>query len=508
MSSIAALSGVLLFGSLLAAGQTPDDLGTTRAQVTGTITDRAGTRSGAAVLLTSSGRTLEATSDEEGHFRLGGLEPGRWNVRVSAEGCLDSTGFVDVRPPQVVLDVEVRRLDEGTPRFAEGAPGPEVKKWLELGNALLADGKAAQARREYQKTLAHLDLAERAEVVRAIARTHYLEGDLARARRALEDALKLDPASEDTKALLAALPPAAESVSAEVHPRSARPETDRSTSPPRARVRPPRPPVVDLTHTLEGSNTVRLDERAELGHMREVDRRYGLEPEWLQQASDYDIGGEAFALHVPEGYHHRRPDESWGVLVWVSPTADGRPPQGEALEILASHRLIWIGAHDAGNPRPLWERIGLAVDAAAAIGATYDVAPHRTYVGGYSGGGRLASALALHWPEVFRGALAWFGVSWYEPVPVPYSPGRSWAPAFRKPTSRRLQDVRDHSHFALVTGDLDFNRSETVATHRLMQRAKLDAALLQIPDADHYAGLVPEWLHRALAALDSLDGSR
>ena len=487
--------------------QTPSGADTTAGRLQGTIYDRHGPRSDATIQLESArGLGKIATADEDGHYQLRGLHPGHWTVTVSAEGCLDSSGFVIIDGAITRLDVELRRLDERTPRFAEGASRAEVEGWLERGNALVARGQAAEARAEYQKTLRHLDAAQRAEVLRGIARTYYLENDLKRARRSLESALALDPSSTDTRALLEALPRVptsrsdtatqsweAHQVSTGHHPRARRP-------------RLPVPPLTDLNPQLVGAHTVRLSERNPLGLLAEVDRRHGLEPQWVADAKDYDSSSERFALVVPPELHQRPPNRQdpsdWGAIVWISPTADGRPPSAEITAVLARHRLIWIGAHHAGNPRPLWERIGLALDAAQAVQRTFDLAGERLVVGGYSGGGRLAAATALHWPEVFSGAVSWFGVSWYEPVPVPYQPGSSWAPTFRKPTQHRLRQLRRDSRFALVTGDLDFNRSETVKTHELMRRARLQASLFQIPDADHYAGLIPEWLARSLAVLE------
>lgn len=87
----------------------------------------------------------------------------------------------------------------------------------------------------------------------------------------------------------------------------------------------------------------------------------------------------------------------WGLLVWVSPWDFGGPSgvTGPALAgILADHRLIWVGAHRAGNERARVYRWGLALDAADQMARLYEIDPSRVYAVGRSGGGRAASALA------------------------------------------------------------------------------------------------------------------
>ena len=119
----------------------------------------------------------------------------------------------------------------------------------------------------------------------------------------------------------------------------------------------------------------------------------------------------------------------------------------------------------SGNTRLPWNRVGLALDAAYNAARYYEIDPERVYVGGYSGGGRIATALTLFYPEVFRGGLFVYGVDFYRRISVPDRPGSDWLPWFPVPPKATLSQLRDDSRLVLLTGDRDFNRlqTETVA---------------------------------------------
>ncbi len=516
------IAGLLALAAVTAQAQIPSDdpieppRGDAAAGVglTGSVYDRAAPVAGARVeLVLESGAQREAVTDERGRFRFSGLTPGRWNVAVRLESYLPSEGFVIVREGAPSLDIELRRIDERTPGFSEGNPQGTVRRWLESGNALLAEGHPAQARAEYEKALPLLDPKRRAEVLAVVARTFYLEQMTESAADALWQSIQLDPESVGARELyLGVMANLGRDQEAErkLEELDASASTD---SEPQQMETPPEPPAAPGAGAppalavpeaprrgRKGSYGVRFERRSDLGLIAEVQQRYGLPDEWVQQATDYAPQAESYSVFVPEEYSE---GEQWGLLVWVSPTARGDVRRQENRELLAERRLIWIGANDAGNPRPLWERIGLALDAAQEMQRYYDLDPDRLYAGGYSGGGRMAAALAMLWPEVFRGGVSWFGTAWWAPVPVPYKPGHSWPAAFERPDRKSLSRLRKHTRLSLVTGDLDFNRSETRAVVELMHDEGIDgAAYFQIPDADHYFGVDAQWLSKALQHLD------
>ncbi|MHC4949082.1 MAG: hypothetical protein ACYTG1_12625, partial [Planctomycetota bacterium] len=78
-------------------------------------------------------------------------------------------------------------------------------------------------------------------------------------------------------------------------------------------------------------------------------------------------------VRVPAGYDPRRPA---GLVVWASPTADGRIPA--ALDTgLDELGLVAVGVDDVGNDRDVPDKLQLVLDAAATARRHYHVDPAR-----------------------------------------------------------------------------------------------------------------------------------
>lgn len=260
---------------------------------------------------------------------------------------------------------------------------------------------------------------------------------------------------------------------------------------------------VPLTADLRGTRTVRLADPSPLGNFEVFLERSGWTEQQVREYDDdpgRDLSEESFHLVVPEG---EAPEAGWGVIVWVSPWVWGGFSREEIGTVLARRGIVWIGANHAGNPRPVWERWALALDAAASVSKHLPVDPSRVWVAGYSGGGRVASALATLYPEVFAGSFSFFGVDHFHPVPVPDKPGIYWPVGFAEPPKERLATARDERSFVMVTGEKDFNRAETWAVFRhLVAEGFRRVEIIDLPGADHYSGIPAEALERGLAWLD------
>ncbi len=115
-----------------------------------------------------------------------------------------------------------------------------------------------------------------------------------------------------------------------------------------------------------------------------------------------DLAQEKFVVYVPAA---APPKSGYGLLVFVAPWEEAtkpdrwRPP-------LDRHGLIFVAAANSGNEVKLLDRrLPLALLAYENIRARYPLDPKRVYVGGLSGGSRVAEMIALGYPDVFRGAL-------------------------------------------------------------------------------------------------------
>lgn len=463
------------------------------------------------------------------------LAPGLYDLRVEGPGHLPAEGWVRV-PEQGAPEpvrVEMQSLDIVTPLFAEGDPAGSVRRWLAFGDALLADDRPAEARREYRKALRTpgvLSPAARAELLSTIARTYFLQGDRAAAEAALRAALVVAPAGstegERARQVFRALldgagrgdeaerflerlgsePDAVEAELTDALAGRAPEEESRSDGNGDAPAGPPERPILDPEPGRTGRYRTAFAAGAgsPLSAPEVYLERHGVERSAAERGDPgglgYDLSQETFEVHVPAGYE---PGAGYGLLVWVSPTPFGGVESPEVWEALDRARLLWIGANDGGNGRPSWDRSGLALDAAHRMATLYDLDPERVYVAGYSGGGRIASGLGLHFPEVFRGALSVYGVSWYEPVPVPDKPGAHWPASFAAPPDAKLRDLRTGSRFVLLTGSRDFNKPQTRAVRRAMEAAGFERVIyLEVPGASHYELPDGEWWAKALEALD------
>ena len=110
---------------------------------------------------------------------------------------------------------------------------------------------------------------------------------------------------------------------------------------------------------------------------------------------------EQFFLHVPPVM----PSSGYGLLVFIGPWPQAKLPQGWA-PVLDELGVIYVSAARSGNEElTMARREPLALLAAGAVQKLYSVDPAHVFVGGFSGGSRVAERLALAYPDLFHGAF-------------------------------------------------------------------------------------------------------
>lgn len=153
---------------------------------------------------------------------------------------------------------------------------------------------------------------------------------------------------------------------------------------------------------------------------------------------DYDSTQQKYELFVPPS-----PDKSkmYGLVLFISA---GASPAGQKSFQAACQQsnLIFASAYSAGNDCPGPRRVRIVLDVLDDVRRRYPIDPDRTYMGGFSGGGRIACNIAFALPELFGGVL---GVCASEQLRE-----ESWL----------RQRVADRLSVALLTGETDFNRGE------------------------------------------------
>jgi pimeloyl-ACP methyl ester carboxylesterase len=114
-----------------------------------------------------------------------------------------------------------------------------------------------------------------------------------------------------------------------------------------------------------------------------------------------DLARERFAVYVPSHPSAR----GYGLLVFVPPWENAMLPRGWAA-ILDRRNVIFVSAGNSGNEANILDRREpLALLGAHNIMQRFHVDPERIYIGGFSGGSRVALRLALGFPDVFRGVF-------------------------------------------------------------------------------------------------------
>ena len=152
-----------------------------------------------------------------------------------------------------------------------------------------------------------------------------------------------------------------------------------------------------------------------------------------------DLAREHFAVYVPAA----APAHGYALLVFVPPWQEAAVPR-PWIPILDRLGIIFVTAAQSGNEENIFDRREpLALLAAYNIMHRYRVDPQRVYIGGFSGGSRVALRIALGYPDVFHGALLMGGT---DPI------GDVQAPL---PAPNLFRQFQDSTRLVYLTGEED-----------------------------------------------------
>ncbi|MCK6489665.1 MAG: hypothetical protein L6R48_15335 [Planctomycetes bacterium] len=227
-----------------------------------------------------------------------------------------------------------------------------------------------------------------------------------------------------------------------------------------------------------GFFTLTFEERCPSSAHEVLAKRYS----WNKpEARDlYEIGKEEFEVHVPPAYDG---SVAYGLIVYTNSGKGGNARQ--YAELMARHRLIWIGATDVPNERSVAVRFGLALDAAWNMPRRYRIDARRVYACGNSGGGRCSSMIAPAWPELFSGGIYLVGCN------------NPTLPPDKALAARALA-----GRYALVTGSDDFNRPGTLGVLEAYKGLGVkQVQYFEQPGLGH-ANPSAEWFEKALTFCD------
>jgi predicted esterase len=205
--------------------------------------------------------------------------------------------------------------------------------------------------------------------------------------------------------------------------------------------------------------------------------------EWLR---GYESTKQRYELFVPPT--PKRKNDGLPFVLFIS-AGDGPAGWGQLESVCKQQGILFASPYDAGNNTPMQRRVRIVLDVLDDVRRNHRVDPDRTYIAGFSGGGRVACAVAFALPELFGGAM-------------PVCAGGE----LREESWLRHRAIERLS-LAFLTGTNDFNRGEVERFRAPMFsdmgiRSKVTVVPNLghgIPDAKTFAAAI-EWLDAGAAA--------
>lgn len=173
-----------------------------------------------------------------------------------------------------------------------------------------------------------------------------------------------------------------------------------------------------------------------------------------------------------------------GVLVFVPSGDSGQLPDFWTPVLDAKH-VAWIAADDFGNKKPTAQRVLTAIMAMKLAHTLGSVDAERRYIGGMSGGGRVASQTITRFPQQFAGAIFMSGADFW----LPKHPA--------------LLEMVKSRRYVFLTGTYDFSNTEMNTVSRQYRKAGVSNLLfLEIENHKHRLA-TGEMLGKAIDFLDA-----
>ena len=217
--------------------------------------------------------------------------------------------------------------------------------------------------------------------------------------------------------------------------------------------------VCALAGQAQRLNNFHFTEKSPLGTLAIMAERHFLPPLEPSPKTDYTLEEKSFEIFIPSGYDPAMPAP---LFVWIDANDGGGPP--DAIKRAIEKRgWIYAGANGSGNNIHTAIRASLALDAVHNMCRQYNVNSNLVFIGGISGGGRMASEMALVYADVFKGGVFYvIGCNCYDPIPAPG--GRTY-PGFWTPKVPDLFAEAKRHWFVFLTGSKDFNQPGTIGTY-------------------------------------------
>jgi hypothetical protein len=246
---------------------------------------------------------------------------------------------------------------------------------------------------------------------------------------------------------------------------------------------------VDLTFT----------ERSPLSTQKEIARRLKVTPASLGE--DYDLSKLPYKAYIPTNYN---PGTPYGLFVYLGykNTVSSPPPWRPALE---ESRVIFISpiCHSGNQDAPavpLWQSIGLVLDAVHNCEIRFNIDRHRTYLMSWSDDSLKASFSTA---DIFTGFIVTCPSGWSTRINMPG--GRYSPPSFMPPPIDLMSLAKTRAYFLVADNSPDYITFTTLIAGAMRRDdfAHLTMIPLSLTTDLHYPNLKAEWFEQqALPFLD------
>jgi dienelactone hydrolase len=177
----------------------------------------------------------------------------------------------------------------------------------------------------------------------------------------------------------------------------------------------------------------------------------------------YKATDVTYFLHVPDNYNK---ESQYAFIMCISPGSDGRVMFLAWEKACKKHSIFFACPNNAGNPVNADRRGQMAVDVMFDVINKYAIDPQRIFVSGFSGGGRMSTAMVVAFPEYFAGHIPAGGIMY----------------------SRNANDVgalKTRLGHTIFAGEKCFNRKESEVAASIMSRAGVPVQLFIGPNQAH-----------------------
>lgn len=201
-----------------------------------------------------------------------------------------------------------------------------------------------------------------------------------------------------------------------------------------------------------------------------------------QIAYDFDLATEKFYVVMPRNY---QADRTFGVFVFLSPEDVFTALPTGWDRVMEERKLILIAPQGVGNNQQVSRRAGLAVVSSLQLRSMGGTDTNRVFVGGFSGGARIASFVAFAHPAIFAGVISICGFNFNRKV-ARVKATRPDEYGYFSIDAGHAEAAKRRVRFVLITGSKDFRYGNILDIYEGgLQKDGYCAKLLDVPGMEH-----------------------